>query len=420
MRKLIVISLLFLFYSSPSYSTVYNVTTTGDCISSPPGILCLREAILQANASSGADQINVPAGRYILAMTGRNDDTGATGDLDILATVSIVGVDPGNTIIDANYHDRAFHIPISSQADTVATFTNLTIRNGLTDETDVGSAGDEHGGGLFNDRRTAILQNVVVQNNQVVGDENSSIGGGLLNRGTMELYDCTVTNNDAHGGGGIFNAGSSSLTIRRSAIHNNTARAGGGMIVYGTFSLINSTIHSNTTDSYSTGGIFVGADTNGTISFCTISNNRGATQYGGIYLQGDNLVEITGSIISNNRISVDDSLVNCSFAPATSFSSSVYNLEDGDACGFSPTQNLINTDPQLGGLSRDGGLTPTLPLLHGSPAIDAVTAIVGLAEDQRGKHRPNGEYHDIGAFEYYGPVCFPVRAVNGEVTIICI
>ncbi len=418
MKKHLLLPLFFIFLSSPAGSAVFNVNTTGDCTTSPAGTMCLREAIILANSNAEDDQINLPAGHYILTIPGRNDDTGATGDLDILGTVSITGDRSTNTIIDANHLDRVFHVvsSLSSPTDTTATLTNLTIQNGQTDISDVGSSGDEAGGGLFNDNRTAILNNVIVRNNLVIGDANSSIGGGIFNRGTMEMYDCTVTGNDAERGGGIFNAGTSELTVRRSTTHANTARGGAGMTLYGTFDIKNSTVHNNISDPYSAGGVLVGQDAAGVFSFCTISNNRGGL-YGGFYLDSGTSVTIAATILSNNRRISDESRINCS---GNAFSSTLYNLEDANTCRFSTPINLIDTDPELGGLSRNGGFTPTLPLLSGSPAIDAVTAGSTLIVDQRGKPRTNGEYPDIGAYEYYSPICFPVRATNGNVTIVCI
>jgi hypothetical protein len=177
----------------------------------------------------------------------------------------------------------------------------------------------------------------------------------------------------------------------------------------------NSTIHNNIADPYSAGGVLVGQNAAGVFSFCTISNNTGGI-LGGLYLDIDTSVILAGTIISNNRRGSDDSLINCA---GNSFQTTLYNLEDDNDCGLSAGTNLINTDPKLGGLTRDGGLTPTLPLLSGSPAIDAVVVGTTLTEDQRGKPRPKGEYPDMGAYEYYGPVCFPVRSTDGTGTIIC-
>ena len=72
------------------------------------------------------------------------------------------------------------------------------------------------------------------------------------------------------------------------------------------------------------------------------------------------------------------------------------------------TGSPLTADPLLGPLQANGGRTPSLALMSGSPAIDAGNSF-GLATDQRGDPRPvdfpgaadapGGEGADIGAFE---------------------
>jgi hypothetical protein len=50
-----------------------------------------------------------------------------------------------------------------------------------------------------------------------------------------------------------------------------------------------------------------------------------------------------------------------------------------------------------------GGPTPTVPLLSGSPAINAGDDIAAPPTDQRGRARPFGAHSDIGAFESSAP-----------------
>jgi hypothetical protein len=57
-------------------------------------------------------------------------------------------------------------------------------------------------------------------------------------------------------------------------------------------------------------------------------------------------------------------------------------------------------DPKIGPLSDNGGPTPTVALLPGSPAIDAGNNALAPATDQRGYPRPFGAAADLGAFEY--------------------
>jgi len=72
------------------------------------------------------------------------------------------------------------------------------------------------------------------------------------------------------------------------------------------------------------------------------------------------------------------------------------------------TGSPLTGDPLLGPLQANGGPTPTMALMSGSPAIDASSSF-GLSTDQRGDPRPvdfpgivdaiGGDGADIGAFE---------------------
>ena len=67
----------------------------------------LRAAIQTANTSAGvADTINLPAGTYVLNLTGAGEDAAATGDLDIWDDLKIRGAGAGATIVDGAAADR--------------------------------------------------------------------------------------------------------------------------------------------------------------------------------------------------------------------------------------------------------------------------------------------------------------------------
>ncbi len=80
-----------------------------------------------------------------------------------------------------------------------------------------------------------------------------------------------------------------------------------------------------------------------------------------------------------------------------------HNLCSDASGNFSGPGSLSSVDPQLGPLDNYGGPTPTLPLLAGSPAIDAGDSASCPATDQRGRPRPYGPACDIGAFESSPP-----------------
>ena len=82
-----------------------------------------------------------------------------------------------------------------------------------------------------------------------------------------------------------------------------------------------------------------------------------------------------------------------------------YNLSSDDGSGFLiAAGDQINTDPTLGPLQNNGGLTETYALLRGSPAINAGDPVILFNPnefDQRGPGFPRvvGGRIDIGAVE---------------------
>ena len=174
---------------------------------------------------------------------------------------------------------------------------------------------------------------------------------------------------------------------------------GGGIYNAGTATITNSTISGN--NGYLRGGgILTTADL--TINNSTISGNT-ARGVGGID-------KLSGSVNLRNSIVAKNSGGNCSGV----LNSDNYNLSSDETCHLYGFADLNNTDPKLGPLQNNGGPTMTMALLSGSPAIDAGNwrgckdePFRFLTTDQRGMPRPanvKGSLHtcDIGAYEYQG------------------
>jgi len=77
-----------------------------------------------------------------------------------------------------------------------------------------------------------------------------------------------------------------------------------------------------------------------------------------------------------------------------------FNLSSDSSFAFNGLGSRIETDPKIGALADYGGPTLTIPLLVGSPAIDAGPARLPTTTDQRGFPRPIGQAIDIGAWEF--------------------
>jgi hypothetical protein len=99
------------------------------------------------------------------------------------------------------------------------------------------------GGAIYN-IGTLILDHTTVSNNRVI--LSGTNGGAIFNGGTLSIKNSTITGNSAdYVGGGISNAGT--LTVTNSDITSNTAGFdGGGIWQGGTSTLKNTTLSGNT------------------------------------------------------------------------------------------------------------------------------------------------------------------------------
>ena len=234
------------------------------------------------------------------------------------------------------------------------------------------------GGGIFNDSDAiAIIRTSTLSENDGAGR-----GGGISNKGRVELIASTVARNSARGpsglgdGGGVENSGE--MRIASSTISGNQIVAlfgnGGGIVNEGSLILISSTLSGNEVPPplpFGSGGEG-GAIFNASGSLTIMSTLFDAPDGGG------------GTVASR---------------PSASVTSGGHNLfSDDPGLDLDPT-DLIDTDPRLGPLADNGGPTPTHALLPGSPALDAAVPADGLTADQRGIPCPQGTAPDIGAFE---------------------
>jgi hypothetical protein len=225
-----------------------------------------------------------------------------------------------------------------------------------------GSGGQAYGGGIYSSGPLTLVRCALAKNiasgGPGGGGVGSGSGGGIYNDGDVTMLTCTIASNSASGssfdfGGGIYQNGTT-LTIRSSTIAGNQADYGGGLSVSAAADC------GDTILAYNVAG--TGPDCNGTINssdYNLIQNTSGAT--------------ITGTT----------------------------------------THNIAGQNPLLGALADNGGLSPTLAPLAGSPVLDKGKNL-GSATDQRGAPRPfdfasianaaGGDGSDIGAFELGSPI----------------
>jgi hypothetical protein len=411
------------------------VTTLAD---GGPG--SLRQAIASANFGDFVE--------FATNLTGTITLT--NGELPILTTLTIEGPGANSLTISGQNASRIFQIgdPVQVEQPRVA-ISGLTLSNGLALGTNavgnVGPAGSGNGGAILNNG-TLTLSNCWLVNNSAIGGNGAhgsgiySFGGGdgnggaIQNDGTLALVGCTFSGNTAAGGTYVPQPGDSTA---------GGSGYGGAINNSGIVALTNCTLYGNLaqgTDGDFDGGIGVGGGINsfgtGTHLYvvnCTLSGNSavganaleppypnfiGAGFGGGISADNANAVLKDTLVTSNTVIAGAPGGLTSGPDMDGNVTSLGFNLiaQTNGSTGWTATgiaKDLVGStamplDPIIGSLRNNGGSTPTIALLSGSPAINVGNGS-GVPTDQRGLPRPGfgsqtnalgGDGSDIGAYEF--------------------
>jgi hypothetical protein len=391
-----------------------------------------------SNQNQGPDTID-------FHVTGTINLTGALPN--VVGDLNLAG--PGADLLTVRRDTGGDYRIFSNSAAT--TISGLTIADGLAF---ADTSGELDGGGIYNGGNLTV-DSCVIRNNQVHVTHDfgqpSAVGGGIYNAGTLTLIHSRVTDNQAYTeftggnstgefgkgggigngghltilysrvdgntatsddtsglgsvalGGGLFNKTSGVLEVRFSSIDGNfapayyPAAAGGGLYNEGLASLGDSTVAGNKAKSDGGDARGGGIENQGilTVTNSTVAANISSESGGGIYTESAATLDVRDTIVGDNM---------APFTPDLSgnLSGSGYNLfgQSAGGSGYDPT-DLLDTDPLLGPLQDNGGLTQTMALLTGSPAIDSGDNANAPEWDQRGPGYPrivNGTI-DRGAFE---------------------
>jgi len=413
------------------------VTTLADS-----GAGSLRQALLDA----------MDGDTIAFAVTGAI--TLAGGELAVTNSLAISGPGATNLAVSGNNGGRVFNIA----SNAVVTISDLTIRNGKAANGAAGANGDtgqpgspggagSNGGGIYNAGNLTLIRCVVRNNaagnggnggdggtgNSVGGNGGNGgrggSGGGVYNAGTLTLSACTFSANAAGTGGNGGNGGTGNSVGApggNGGIGGNGG-SGGGVYNAGTLTLSACTFSANATGPGGRGGlggrgVCIGGNGGnggsggwgGSVGGAGGNGGRGGSGGGLLSTVGASEALVRNSILASNAAGNggaggSGNPGGIAGAPggdpdiSGAFTSLGHNFIRlaGLATGFINGVNgdiLGSFDPRLGPLADNGGPTPTIALLPGSPALDAGDdALTGA--DQRGMPRKVGEHVDIGAYE---------------------
>ncbi len=444
-RELAAAAALALVLGCPAaaLADTYTVTNTDDA---GPG--SLRQAVLDANANPGVDEI-----LFASSVTGTIGLT--SGPIAIESAMWIRGPGADALRIDANDQSEIILADLQAVCTSAQVDSPGVIIEGFAL---IGASGDAVsivGGSLVRDcEPIAIIRDCTISaasNNGISVSGNDHVGGVLIERCTIQdnaddgitVYGAPVLVTDSLISGnatGIFIPSgyySGGGHVENTVI---TANADSGIhLTDGSVSVVSSTISGNGTDGISTE--YAGGMSHASVENCTISGNH----RNGVYGVDQAIFTIQNSSLSSNgnyglflgytsRMTVRHSTVAsnlaggalCQYANTLSLQDSIISgsgngtevdLVDQYGCLIAENSliqnpgevhvdlstNLVGVDPLLGPLTDNGGPTLTHALLPGSPAIDhGDPAFLPPPDyDQRGAGFPrvvNGRI-DMGAFE---------------------
>ncbi len=350
----------------------FSVTNTNDS-----GSGSLRQAILDANGTAGADTIGITAtGTVTLqsslpAITESVDISGPGPGFFVDGTDNfrLLVVNPGVTfslsglsLINGSTTSGAGAALLVS-GNAAATVSHVAVSSSTA------SGGATGGGGIGVDSDTGKLSlsdSVIVDNTAP-----NLVGGGLYAASTdptdLVIRNTVFTGNTAGEGGGLGAQGGGADVAGSRFTDNHATADGGGLLIGGTFGSANAeitdtTINGNIADIDGGGVATIGGTT---VERSTISGNHAAAGGGGLFqltffesatgdpftvrnstISGNSAGGGAGGILFNNQATIVNSTVTSNSAAATANVGTEF-------LGNSTFQSTIVADPQGGGANCD-------------------------------------------------------------------
>lgn len=418
----LILSLLLISLLSPAKVSAATITVGGACT--------LDDAVASMNAGSnqsgctgaGAygtdDTITLPSGTFPYT----NADT-----LDVPVTIQGAGM--SQTIIDCGATNEGLIFDNLAGTDAEVIVQDLSILN-PDNSPSFGLAAIETSGFSLTVRRVEVFADTAQEIEQIIQSTNDVTGNSTVIE-DVYIRDLTIVYGAVliSAGGGV---NTSDNIVRRLTVSNLVATSVNGLqgVGYGVLSgggtisgLVENSTFTGLTATAGTNIAYIIAGANSTYSNDNASSSvvaRNITMFSdddsgdvhapisafAIALDG---VTATADASFQNLLGAGLTALGGTFTPGlggtetATVTSLGGNIIDGvDAFNVLTEPNdqaeVAGLASTLGPLQDNGGLTPTIALLDGSPAIDGGVAS-SLASDQRGTTRPQGSGYDSGAYE---------------------
>jgi CSLREA domain-containing protein len=308
MKKSLPVFFFAILFSQNAWAATFTVTTSADLVDDKPGDgICktaltiphctLRAAIMEANALSGSDTIELDGlSTYKLGLadtSSTDEDSAKTGDLDVTDSVTINGND---AIIEgpvAGTYSRGIFDVLLGKKFKLSHVTITKARNTAINVHSFTSGSTATSSALIEIRDSKFISNT------------GSDAGAIASHSNLSVVNCEFTDNASVSGGsaGAISA-FADATIRSSTFEKNTGVNGGAVNVSGDLQLTKSQFDGNM--AWGDGGALALFDSaSASIEKSTFANNisggTGEGNGGAIALNNENFVSIQNSSFTSNK-----------------------------------------------------------------------------------------------------------------------
>ena len=308
----------------------FTVNTPQDVVNAADGVTSLREAVNQANANLGADDIEFDpslGGAFVQLTAGElevTDSVNIRGLGNSGTNGTIIGTDDATDDVVGDGF-RIFNINDGSPGNIEVTVADMILVDG-------DSSG--FGGAIYTEESLTVLRvlalsntsasaggfvfaslsggaSLVIDDSTIDDGSSGTEGGGVaafVYGGSVNITESTITGNTSTGdGGGIYiygDSASNDISINNTEVIDNTGDIGGGIMLYtasGGARIEGSVISGNTARRGAGAFGLIGAGSEATVAGTLLSNNIASERGGGLGANVGGTLNVMESRVTGNE-----------------------------------------------------------------------------------------------------------------------